>query len=354
LCRREAAEWGPNMKALMYDAKETLSVENIPEPIAGSGYAKLKVIYGGLCGSDIHMAEGALRRVVKPVVPCHEFIGNIVEIIEKTGGDSGFKVGDRVTAEPLISCGVCEACKKGNYHVCRSLGLYGTDKNGGFAEYVIVPIDKLLHIPENISDEKAALVEPTACAVHMVNRVGVNVGDSVLILGAGPIGMLLAMVTRLAGATTIVLSDINEFRMNMAKELGFEVIDARTAKRADYLMPVGAEGYDICMEVASTKATLFNALELAKVRGKVLAAGVFSFDPEIPFREMIYKELTIIGSRVYRIWDFKTALELLSREDFNAEILVSRITDIDHLIEDGFRAATGGENIMKVLCDPSK
>jgi 2-desacetyl-2-hydroxyethyl bacteriochlorophyllide A dehydrogenase len=342
------------MKALVYDAKKTLSVEDIAEPRTEPGFAKLRVIYGGLCGSDIHMAEGALRRVVKPVVPCHEFIGHIVELVPDANEAPEFSVGDRVTAEPLISCGTCEACVKGNYHVCRNLGLYGTDRNGGFAEYVVVPIKKLLHIPANITDKKASLAEPVACAVHMANRVKVCVGDSVIILGAGPIGMLLAMVSRLAGATTVVLVDINDYRLDVAKELGFQTIDAKSAKRKDYLSPVGDEGYDISMEVASTKETLYKALELAKPRGRILAAGVFSFDPEIPFREMIYKELTIVGSRVYQMNDFKAAMDFLSRSEFQAEKLVSRIVTIDNLIRDGFVAATQGENIMKVLCDPSQ
>lgn len=342
------------MKALVYDAKETLSVETLPEPVCEQGYAKLKVRYGGLCGSDIHMVKGALKRVVNPVVPCHEFVGSIAEIKENPGEDSGFRVGDRVTAEPLISCGKCEACRKGNYHVCRTLGLYGTDKDGGFAEYVVVPVSKLLHIPESLSYEKAALAEPTACAVHMVNRVGVEMGDSVLVLGAGPIGMLIGMVARLSGATTVVMSDINAFRLDLAKELGFDTVDAKTAQREDYLKFVGVEGYDVCVEVAAVKSTLYNALELAKVRGRILAAGMFGVDPEIPLRELFFKELTIIGSRVYRIWDFKTALDLLAREDFKAEILVSKIVGIDALIDEGFGAVTRGENVMKILCNPTQ
>ncbi|MHB1316127.1 MAG: zinc-dependent alcohol dehydrogenase [Christensenellales bacterium] len=334
------------MKALVYDAKQNIAIQDMPEPSPSKGQVKIKVKYAGICGSDMAAWHGGITRITKPVILSHEFVGEIVEVNQPV---KDLKPGDRVVVEPLISCGKCEACKSGHYHVCRVLGLYGLDADGGFAKYVCVASDKVTVIPDELSFERVALIEPLAVAVHMVRRSKMQLGDVVAIYGAGPIGMLVAMVARKAGASKIVLSDINPYRLNMAKELGFEVIDARDAQPADYLAAYGAEGCDVAFEAAATSQTMNNAINFTKPRGTVLNGGLYKKDPTVCLQNALYKEIDLIGSRVYNFKDYDAALDLLKQDNMPVEALVSRILPLDELIEKGFYAIQNQEPVMKIL-----
>ena len=334
------------MKALVYDAKQDIAIQEMPEPFPAPGEVKIKVKYAGICGSDMAAWHGSLARIVKPVILCHEFVGEIVEVNQPV---KALKPGDRVVVEPLISCGKCEACRSGHYHVCRSLGLYGLDANGGFAKYVCVASQKVTVIPDELSFERVALIEPLAVAVHMVRRSEMKIGDIVAIYGAGPIGMLIAMVARKAGAGKIVISDINPYRLQMAEDLGFEVIDATEAKPEDYYAAYGPEGCDVAFEAAATSQTMCNAINYTKCRGTVLNGGVFKKDPTVCLQNALFKEINLIGSRVYNYKDYEAALLLLKQDNMPVEKLISRVLPLDELIEKGFYAIKNQEPVMKIL-----
>jgi len=340
------------MKALVYDAKEDLFVSEYSDPIPKSGEVVVKIKWAGICGSDMLAWNGGFKRITKPVVLGHEFIGEIVEIASEEDKDK-FKIGQRVAVEPLLSCGRCEACRTGNYHVCRNLKILGLDRDGGMAAYAAVPSHCLHPLPEGITWEKAALCEPIAVAVHMVRRTGLKIGDKVAIFGAGPIGLSLGMVAKKAGASKIVLTEINDFRINLARELEFEVVDAKKDP-TDALMSIfGEEGADVSFEASATVETLNTALRVTKIRGTILLGGVFKKPPSFDAQSSTLKEQAIIGTRVYNFLDFKTAIELLTHEDFKAEKLISRKISIDDAISKGFSAIKNGEEVMKILIGPN-
>src|SRR5271167_4572708 len=164
------------MKALVYDAKKDIAIKDWNKPRLKPGEILIKVKRAGICGSDILASAGGIKRIVKPVVLGHEFTGEIVEIANEEDKNK-FTIGRLVAVEPLISCGHCEACRTGNYHVCRTLGLFGLDKDGGMTEYVSVPNYRVYPLPASLSYERAALCEPFAVAVHMVRRSGLRIGN---------------------------------------------------------------------------------------------------------------------------------------------------------------------------------
>lgn len=333
------------MKALVYDAKKDIAVKDMPEPFPVPGEVKIKVKYAGICGSDMAAWHGGLTRIVKPVILSHEFVGEIVEVNQPL---KDIKPGDRVVVEPLISCQRCEACRSGYYHVCRELGLYGLDAHGGFAEYVCVPAETVTVIPSDLSFERAALIEPLAVAVHMVRRSEMKIGDVVAVYGAGPIGMLVAMVAQKAGARKVVLSDINPYRIQVAKNFGFEAIDAREAKAKDYYEAYGSEGCDVAFEAAATSQTMSNAILYTKSRGTVLNGGLFKENPTTCLQNALFKEVNLIGARVYNFKDYEIALHLLL-DGMPVERLISRVLTLDELIEKGFYAIKNQEPVMKIL-----
>lgn len=336
------------VKALVYELNEKLSIQEKPVPEPREGEALVRVTLAGICGSDIVAWQGGFKRITKPVILGHEFSG----VIERINSDEPqpFSVGDPVTVEPLISCGHCEACRKGYYHVCRTLGLLGLDYDGGFTSYVRVPLNRIHPLPASMPDERAVFAEPTAVAVHMVRRSGLQVGGTAAIFGAGPIGLLVAMVARVAGASHIVLSDINEHRLRMAEEMGFETVDARTDDAAAQVKArFGVEGADIAFELAASPIALNNAIETAKIRGTVVAGGMFKQPPVIDLQKVSIREQTVVGTRVYNFTDYDAALKLLADPAFPVEKLISRIVGLEDAIEQGFTAIKNGENLMKVL-----
>ncbi len=335
------------MKALVYDARETISVAEHDVPSPSRGEVLVKVKWAGICGSDLVAWNGGFKRIVKPVILGHEFTGEIVEI----GGDSelSLKAGQHVVVEPLIACGQCEACRTGHYNVCRKLRLIGLDVDGGFASYVSVPSYRIHPIPDTLSYERAALCEPIAVAIHMVRRTNLLVGDTVTILGAGPIGVLVAMIARKAGASKIVISDVNRYRLNLVKELGFQALDGNLSKKEDFLSYLGEEGSDVTFELAAQESTLWLSTEVTKIRGTILAGGIFKNPPPIALQELTLKEQQMIGSRVYTFSDFEAAINLLMDKEFNPEVLISRRVSINEAIPQGFEAIKKGEDVMKVL-----
>src|SRR5690606_38916289 len=191
------------------------------EPVPGAGEVLVEVAHVGVCGSDLLIWEGGLSRVRPPVVLGHEFCGTVVD----ANGAPGVRAGDRVAVEPLLTCGRCHPCRNGAAHVCRALRLIGIDVDGAAARLVRVSADRLHRLPDGLPLRDAALTEPTSVAVHMVRRAGVSFGDTVAVLGGGPVGALVAIVARYAGAARVVVSEPNPARRAILAGLGMEVFD---------------------------------------------------------------------------------------------------------------------------------
>ncbi|MFJ5717621.1 zinc-binding dehydrogenase [Neobacillus sp. NPDC093127] len=337
------------MKAGLYLSEKNVVLGTLEKPTLKQGEALIKVSSAGICGTDMMIYFGKHPRAKAPLAMGHEFSG----VIEEINGDSTFTVGDRVVVEPTISCGKCDACLSGNSHVCKTLGLIGIDSHGGFAEYVAVPLHRLHEVPNTLSDEHAALAEPVAVGIHTVRRSNVKVGDTVLVLGAGPIGLLIALTAKLAGADKIFISDISPYRLGKAEELGFIVLDS---KKVDVVEEVKAatngNGADVVFEVAGNNITANQMIHACRTQGQIVVVSVFKQPPTIDLAAMHFRELSLTTTRCYSHSDFATAISMMASGQIDVTSLISHQLPLNE-IEKGFQLMTNPEESLKILIQPS-
>ena len=298
------------MKALVYVAPGEVEVRNVPEPTVKPGTARVKMHYCGVCGSDISIVAGKHPRAKAPLVLGHEFIGTVEEI---DNGGGRIVPGDRVVAYPLISCGECLPCRTGHPHVCQTLKLIGIDVDGGMAEAAVIDEDVLFRVPDAMSDEVAALVEPLAVIVRSLHQARFNLLDSAVVVGAGPIGILTAIVLRHSGASRIFISDIDASRLQIAAKLGFETVDARHTDLVELITTqTSGSGVDVVFECSGAENAALEMSKLARVGGMICLTGVHKAPHAVDLRDINFKEQIIIGSRVYTKREFETAVDLAS------------------------------------------
>ena len=336
------------MRALVYIGPEQLELEEMATPVPEPGETLVRIRYAGICGTDLHLWHGEMTAVRPPVVVGHELVG---EVVEDT--TSRFQAGQRVAVEPLLVCGACRACRSGASHVCRSLRVQGVHANGGAAELLCTPTHRLHPIPDGLSWEAAACTEPASVAVHMVRRAGIEVGDTVLVLGGGPIGFLVASVARAAGARRVVVSEVSQPRLALCRRAGIETIDA---SQADPIAVIRAltdgEGADVVVEAVGHPATVAQMVAACRVRGRILVGGIGGAPSPVDLASVVFKELTLVGSRVYESRDMATALELLGRGALNVDGLVTRTVPLESAVVDGYQRLRDSRDEMKVLLAP--
>lgn len=336
------------MQALVYDGKLKLEVRDVPTPVPAPGEALVRTHYAGICGTDLHSWLDGTPGVEPPVVMGHEIVGEVAGAVE------GFAPGERVVVEPLLSCGACRACREGAEHVCRRLKVLGVHADGGAAEYVRVPARRLHRVPANLSWEAAACTEPTAVAVHMTRQAGLELGDVALIMGGGPIGFLLGLVARAAGAGRVLLAEVSPQRIDFCRGAGLEVIDAARDDPAEVVRGLtDGEGADVVFEAAGHPASAATALQAVRVRGRILLGGLYSAPPALDLRQATLKELQLVGSRVYESRDVATALRLLAGGAVDVNALVTRVVPLARAVADGFEPLRSSRSEMKVLLKPS-
>lgn len=338
------------MKAGLYLGEKHVEAGVLEKPGIKDNEALIKVSYAGICGTDMMIYSGKHPRAKAPLAMGHEFSG----VIEDIKGESSFKVGDRIVVEPTISCGHCVACKSGNSHVCDTLGLIGIDWHGGFAEYVTVPLHRLHKVPDTLSDAHAALAEPVAVGIHTIRRSNVKVGDTVAILGAGPIGLIVGLAAKLAGAGKIFISDISPFRLGKARELGFTTVDA---KENDVVQVVkeatNGVGADVVFEVAGTNITTQQMIDVCRTHGQIVVVSVFKQKPIVDLASMHFRELSLNTTRCYSTADFATAVNMMATGQIDVAPLISHQLPLDD-IKKGFELMGNPEESLKILFNPSE
>lgn len=339
------------MKAVVIEEKNSLHLREAEMPVLQDGEALIRVKYCGICGSDIHVLRGEHATARFPVIPGHEFVGELVDI--KGSGSQRYEIGDYVVAQPFFSCGNCEPCAKGEDNVCADLRFMGAHTNGGFAQYVKVATRKMYRIPKDMDLKLAALTEPIAVAVHDVRRSGLKVGETALIIGGGPIGMLIAMVARRAGAGQVVISEISSCRRKAAEALGFITVDPADGgfdRRIDAL--TGGKGFDVCFEVSGTKPGIAAAVEKAKITGTIVVVGMTREPHPVDLSAVFAKELTIKGVRIHAQYSFIGAVELLKSGALNEEFqtMISRVFPLEQA-EEAFAFAQVPGDYFKVLIE---
>ena len=335
------------MLTASYVGDHTITVAEAVPDEPGSGQVQIKVAYTGLCGTDLHIMHGNMdARVHTPLVFGHEMSGTISAL---GAGVDGWSVGDPVTVMPLDWDGTCPACLAGNQHICQNLNFIGIDSPGSLQGYWNVPADVLVALPPTLRLDHAALVEPTAVAVHDVRRGNVQKGDRVVVIGGGPIGVLIASVAREFGGEVVVI-ELDPNRRAQIDALGFETLDPRETNQVDWVTEwTGGAGADIVFEVSGAAAAVLGATDLAKVRGTLVVVAIHPTPREINLQRLFWRELTIVGARVYQRVDFEKAAELLDGAVIPADLLITKIVPLSET-QNAFTDLENGA-AMKILVD---
>jgi 2-desacetyl-2-hydroxyethyl bacteriochlorophyllide A dehydrogenase len=336
------------MRAALYVGNETFQVQEREPSAPGPGEVQLAVAFVGICGTDLHIKHGAMDgRVSIPAVIGHEMSGTVTAVGD---GVSGWAPGDAVTVMPLDWCGTCPACRAGHQHVCQNLVFVGIDAAGAMQQAWTVPERLLVRLPSGIGLEQAALTEPAAVAVHDVRRGAVARGERVLVVGGGPIGLLIASVASAEGAD-VLISEPNPVRRSVAAELGLRVVDP-TAVDLDAELAAWTEGAgsDVAFEVSGSAAGLRSATHALRVRGRLVVVAIHSQPVPVDLFRVFWRELELIGARVYERRDFDRAVEMLAAGAIPARKLISLIEPLERAAE-AFSALESGGGAVKVLID---
>ncbi len=338
------------MKALVYTGPCKVEVRDLPEPAARAGAVKLRMRFCGICGSDIGIFAGKHPRAKAPLILGHEFVGVVEE-----GGSGRFKKGDRVTAYPLITCGECLPCRTGSPHVCKTLNLVGIDKDGGMAETAWIDEDMLFKVGDGLSDKVAALIEPLAVIVRSLHQARFNILDSAVVTGAGPIGLLTAIVLRNSGASRIIISDIDEARLAICRTFGFETVDIGKKNLIDYVNEAtNGDGVDVVFECSGAESTALEMTKLARVGGTICMTGVHKAPHAVNLLDLNFKEQLLIGTRVYTKREFEQTVAYAETIADELEKLVTHVVPLSKAENVFAMIADPAQATMKVLVDCTK
>ena len=305
------------MKALVYVGPEKMEVQSLPDPKVGAGEVLLEISAAGICGSDIHGFLGHSERRKPGLVMGHETVARIAEIHPTV---TGWRVSDRVSFNPLVSCRSCPACLEGRQNVCADWKLFGMDLlHGTYAEYVSVPACQLLSLSEAIAEPEAILVEPLAVVIHAFRVSVADTPRTMVIFGAGPIGALALVLAKLRGVPRVCVVDVNPERLAVARALGADL--AVDGGRADALAQVRSwtqgRGADHVVEAVGVEATRRAAVAASSKGGRILFLGLAENDSALPWIEMTRNEQAVFTSFAYTPRDFEAAVRLVEARRFD-------------------------------------
>ncbi len=331
--------------AVMQGLHKPLTVETVPDPVPGAGDVVVKVGRCGICGSDLHMTEDPAYGQSAGSILGHEFAGEIVELGK---GVEGLAKGDLVAVSPLVSCGTCPACRDGNVSWCEQFGLQG----GGYAEYALTKPNQCVKLPKSASLADGAIIEPLAVALHGIAMGGMRIGDKVLVLGAGPIGLAIAFWARRMGAGRVVVQDVAEWQRERALAMGAHDF---IADRAD---PIGAAARalggkaDMVFECVGMPGLIAQAVEQVRARGTIVLLGLCTKPDTFNSFAMLSKEVRLITSAFFTRHEYEAALDALDRGAAEPRLLVTDTISLA-ATPDVFEALRMRTEQCKVLIAPA-
>jgi threonine 3-dehydrogenase len=303
------------MRALVKREREPgLWMEEVPRPDIGPNDLLIKITKTAICGTDLHIFnwdDWAQRTIPTPLVTGHEFVGQVAEV---GAAVDGYKVGDRVSGEGHITCGHCRNCRAGRRHLCRNTVGVGVQRAGCFGEYLCLPAGNAFPIPDDISDDMASIFDPFGNATHTALAYDL-VGEDVLITGAGPIGIMAAAICRHVGARQIIITDVNDYRLELAKQFGVDrVVNPTKDHLVDVMRDVGmAEGFDVGLEMSGNPAAFRSMLSAMNNGGRIALLGILPEAASIDWDQVVFKGLTIqgiYGREMFETWyKMKTMLQ---------------------------------------------
>jgi (R,R)-butanediol dehydrogenase / meso-butanediol dehydrogenase / diacetyl reductase len=335
------------MPRVLYTGERTFSVTDDEVRPPGPGEARIDVAYTGICGTDLHIRHGAMDgRVHRPAVIGHEMAGRLAEIGE---GVSGWAVGDPVTVVPLDSCGACPACRAGHRHICHNLNFVGIDSPGSLQSSWTVPAHLLAKLPPGLPLRTGALVEPVAVAAHDVRRAGPIAGEKTVVVGGGPIGLLVARVAATDGAD-VLLVELDRRRRAAAQRLGLTAVDPANDDVPSLVDEwTSGAGAGVAFEVSGSPSGLAMATQVLATRGRLVMVAIHPVPREVDLFRIFWRELSIIGARVYERRDVERAVDLLTQGAIPADELITRVVPISK-VNEAFDALEGGGEV-KILID---
>jgi 2-desacetyl-2-hydroxyethyl bacteriochlorophyllide A dehydrogenase len=335
------------MKAVFYEGNQTISTGDCTPIPPEADEVQIKVAYGGICGTDLHIYHGAMdRRVKMPQIIGHEVSG-VVSAVGK--GVAGFAVGDAVSVMPLDTSR-CLPRDSAYSHICEHLKFMGIDSPGGFQSYWTVPAYTLHHLPKGMPLRYGALIEPLAVACHDIRMGQVQAGEEVVVLGGGPIGMLVAMVAQSAGANVLV-SEINPYRVEFARSLGIDAINPQERELPGYILEkTDGRGADVVFEVTGSVAGAEVMTQLPRIRGRIVVVGIFNKPAPVDLFRFFWRELNLQGARVYEHQDFDRAIALAASGRLALDRIITQVRPVNEL-QAGLQLMESGGEVMKILLE---
>jgi 2-desacetyl-2-hydroxyethyl bacteriochlorophyllide A dehydrogenase len=338
-----------NMKALMYMGPRNMEIVEVPEIYPKQGEVKIAIKSSGICGSDTHGYLGTTGRRTAPMIMGHEAAGEVVEL---GSGVTKFAVGDRVVVFPIKYCGHCEYCLEHLENICANRTFLGTmSENGTNVDYICSKESLVIHLPEGMSYEYGAMIEPFAVAFRAVSQAMPLQGKTVMIIGSGPIGLLILMIARQRGAEKIIVSDLVENRLRLALDLGADyVVNAAKGDLGEQLKQhIGSDKVDITIEAVGISPTVQQSVNYLKNKGTAVWVGNSEKLVQVGMQEIVTRELTVKGTYIYSEKDFIDAMHLMADGKFDMSKLISATIPLEKA-DDMFKTLTGGPNdYVKVI-----
>jgi L-iditol 2-dehydrogenase len=333
------------MKRVKLIAPKRFIIEEVDIPKPALNEVLIKVKACGICGTDLHAYYGEHPFISYPIVPGHEFSG----IIEKTD--------EHVVVEPLLTCGKCYNCKIGRYNICNDLKVIGCQTDGAFAQYITVPINKVFSIPKDMSFEEATFIEPIAVGIHAIKKAGDIKGERIVIMGAGPIGLIILQLSKIFGVKEVIITDILNSRLKLAKELGANyAINVKEENLIKWVYNTfGRDGIDKVFECVGgdQSITINQAINLTRKGTKIILIGVFKRSLPVEINLIQDRELEILGSLVYTSSDFFEAINLLYTKKINVNKLISKILPLERVEEAIRMLVEEKEKYIKIILKPN-
>ena len=330
-------------------AEKGLWLKRVPVPETGKNDVKIKIHKTSICGTDVHIYnwnQWAQNTIPVGLTAGHEYVGEIVEVGENV---EGFKIGELVSGEGHIVCGKCRNCLAGQPHLCRHTKGVGVNRNGAFAEYLVIPASNVWRCSPKIREELYSCFDPLGNAVHTALQFDM-IGEDVLITGAGPIGCMAAAICRHVGARNVVVTDMNDYRLNLAKELGAtRTVNVKEEKQEDVKKELGMkEGFDVGLEMSGAQSGFQNMVDTMKNGGRIAVLGLQRADAQINWEKVIFNQLTIKGIYGRQMWETWYKMDMMLQSGLNVDkIITHRFKAQDY--EEGFAAMNSGYSGKIVL-----
>ena len=330
-------------------AEKGLWLKRVPVPETGKNDVKIKIHKTSICGTDVHIYnwnQWAQNTIPVGLTAGHEYVGEIVEVGENV---EGFKIGELVSGEGHIVCGKCRNCLAGQPHLCRHTKGVGVNRNGAFAEYLVIPATNVWRCSDKIREELYSCFDPLGNAVHTALQFNM-IGEDVLITGAGPIGCMAAAIARHVGARNVVVTDMNEYRLNLAKELGAtRTVNVKEENLNDVMKELGMkEGFDVGLEMSGAQSGFQNMVDSMKNGGKIALLGLQRADASINWEKVIFNQLTIKGIYGREMWETWYKMDMMLQSGLNIDKIITHRFKVQDY-EEGFAAMNSGHSGKVVL-----